>query len=163
MHHMTHPKTARNPHGGGRPRTSTKRGKLCHETKRCGVCLQDKSCDEFPHAGTEGRGYACNDCNVQNVRRYQAEKRQFVLEYLLDHPCVDCGVTNPIVLDFDHVTGEKIGNVSEMIKSGSLRGIKEEIKKCEVRCANCHRIVTHERSHATPTLPSSHKGSATAF
>jgi len=59
--------------------------------------------------------------------------------------CVDCGVTNPIVLDFDHLHDKKY-NVSRMIHDGfSWAAIKKEIAKCEVVCANCHRIRTHNR------------------
>lgn len=60
--------------------------------------------------------------------------------------CVDCGETNPVVLDFDHVRGEKVKCVSDMARqSYGLKTIQAEIDKCEVRCANCHRIVTDQR------------------
>ena len=59
--------------------------------------------------------------------------------------CTDCGVTNPIVLDFDHLKDKKY-NISRMIHDGfSWAAIKKEIAKCEVVCANCHRIRTHYR------------------
>ena len=59
--------------------------------------------------------------------------------------CVDCGEKNPIVLDFDHLKNKKY-NISRMIHDGhSWASIKKEIKKCEVVCANCHRIRTHNR------------------
>ena len=59
--------------------------------------------------------------------------------------CVDCGVNNHIVLDFDHLRDKKY-NVSRMIHDGfSWKAIKREIAKCEVVCANCHRIRTHFR------------------
>ena len=60
--------------------------------------------------------------------------------------CVDCGESNPVVLEFDHVRGEKVGNIANMVHAPlSISAIKEEIRKCEVRCANCHRKKTHER------------------
>lgn len=63
--------------------------------------------------------------------------------------CVDCGEENPVVLDFDHVRGEKRGNISDMARwSYSVETIKKEIRKCEIRCANCHRKKTHERMHS---------------
>lgn len=72
--------------------------------------------------------------------------RNFIREYLLKHPCVDCGNTDIRVLDFDHVRGTKIDNVSHCAKRCfSIEKIQEEIDKCDVRCANCHRIVTYER------------------
>jgi len=59
--------------------------------------------------------------------------------------CVDCGEKNQIVLDFDHIKDKKY-NVSRMIHDGfSWKAILNEIKKCEVVCANCHRIRTHDR------------------
>ena len=62
-----------------------------------------------------------------------------------DSGCVDCGITNHIVLDFDHLRDKKY-NVSRMIHDGfSWKAILKEISKCEVVCANCHRIRTYNR------------------
>lgn len=59
--------------------------------------------------------------------------------------CVDCGIKNHIVLDFDHLKDKKY-NVSRMIHDRfSWAAIKKEIAKCEVVCANCHRIRTYIR------------------
>lgn len=59
--------------------------------------------------------------------------------------CVDCGESNHIVLDFDHLRDKKY-NVSRMIHDGfSWKAILKEIQKCEVVCANCHRIRTYLR------------------
>lgn len=59
--------------------------------------------------------------------------------------CVDCGEKNHIVLDFDHLRDKKY-NVSRMIHDGfSWKAIMREVSKCEVVCANCHRIRTHFR------------------
>lgn len=59
--------------------------------------------------------------------------------------CFDCGIKDPIVLDFDHIRDKKY-NVSQMIRDGfSWKAILKEIEKCEVVCANCHRIRTHKR------------------
>ena len=70
-----------------------------------------------------------------------AAKKEFVWNYKLSHPCVDCGETDPIVLEFDHINpNEKEATVANMLgRTASLEKIKAEIDKCEVRCANCHR------------------------
>lgn len=62
-------------------------------------------------------------------------------EYLSCHPCVDCGEADIRMLDFDHVRGKKSREISRMMNIGcSWSTIKAEIAKCEVRCANCHRM-----------------------
>lgn len=66
--------------------------------------------------------------------------RQLVWTYLLQHPCVDCGEADPIVLEFDHVRDVKSAEISKMVKDGlGWNRISQEILKCDVRCANCHR------------------------
>ena len=68
--------------------------------------------------------------------------RNLVSDYLSENPCVDCGEADIIVLDFDHKT-DKIKNIAEMIKNScSINSMMNEIKKCEVRCVNCHRRKT---------------------
>ena len=70
----------------------------------------------------------------------------FLAEWLSSHPCVDCGQSDIRVLEFDHVFGDKHSEVTTMARYGaSLKSIKKEIDKCEVRCCNCHFIKTQER------------------
>ncbi len=60
--------------------------------------------------------------------------------------CVDCGITDTRVLEFDHVRGEKIAGVMWISdKLASISKIKDEIRKCEIRCCNCHRIKTQQQ------------------
>lgn len=76
--------------------------------------------------------------------------RAWLLEYLKEHPCVDCGETNPIVLEFDHVRGLKLFNIGEVAgRRMSLKTVQSEVAKCEVRCANCHRSKTYRENGRT--------------
>jgi hypothetical protein len=69
-----------------------------------------------------------------------------LLEILRRHPCVDCQEGDPIVLEFDHI-GPKRALVTQLARDGcSLATIDQEIRQCEVRCANCHRRVTAMRA-----------------
>jgi hypothetical protein len=73
--------------------------------------------------------------------------RTFISDYLKTNPCVDCGEANTIVLEFDHIGDDKHFNLSDAARKGvSMKKLKDEIAKCEVRCANCHRKKTYERS-----------------
>lgn len=70
----------------------------------------------------------------------------FIKDHLLEHPCVDCGNSNIAVLEFDHLRDKKYG-ISRMYRDGmAITRIQEEIDKCDVVCANCHRIRTYSRS-----------------
>ena len=85
------------------------------------------------------------DRRADSRNRVLARKRMALArlqEIKLESGCVDCGYKeNPTALEFDHVRGEKTFTIS---KNPSLawERIEEEIAKCEVRCANCHRIRT---------------------
>lgn len=82
---------------------------------------------------------------AHNLKAKQRNK-QYILDYKLQHPCLDCGETNPIVLEFDHISDNKVDSVVQLaLKPCSLNTLIKEIKKCEVVCANCHRIRTHNR------------------
>jgi hypothetical protein len=82
---------------------------------------------------------------TRNTRLYEENKRK-LYTYLSSHSCVDCGFTDIRVLEFDHVREKKSSDVAKMLGQGyAWSAIEAEIAKCEVRCANCHRIKTNER------------------
>lgn len=82
----------------------------------------------------------------KNQIKRRAGKAAFVNE-VKDVPCVDCGIPYPYwIMDLDHVRGSKKANISDLVRSGTLKDIKEEITKCEVVCANCHRERTYVRA-----------------
>ena len=137
------------------------------EIRRCRVCEESKPLAQFPlrslRDGT--RHWICLSCQraaaktwyersvgrpvrKQRSRRPAARQRarSAVFAYLDVHPCVDCGERDPLVLDFDH-RSDKIAEVSVLVGRGAdWTTIAEEIAKCEVRCANCHRRRTAERA-----------------
>jgi hypothetical protein len=76
----------------------------------------------------------------------------FLAECLREHPCVACGESNPVVLDFHHTAGKTAGVVQLAGRECALAVLEREIAACEVLCANCHRRHTivaqrHFRNH----------------
>lgn len=62
-------------------------------------------------------------------------------------PCADCKHTyDPVCMDFDHLPGySKVDDVASLPNRGSPNLIRAELVKCEVVCANCHRLRTKLR------------------
>jgi hypothetical protein len=74
----------------------------------------------------------------ERTRKSRRRNQAFVLKWLIEHPCVDCGGSDPIVLQFDHL-GDKESDITVAARRGwSLARLQKEINKCEIRCANCH-------------------------
>jgi hypothetical protein len=134
--------------------------------KKCNHCGEWKDENEFNwrYKSLGVRNKACRDCqhafnkayyegdakerHLKQVReRTNAARevaRKFIIQYLLMHPCEKCGERDPIVLEFHHV-GEKDLTITRMVSGGwSIKRIQQEIDKCQVLCANCHRKVTVE-------------------
>lgn len=130
----------------------------------CTVCHELKEEECFALKGRSGkRREICRVCvKDRDKAYYQANKektkqrtaarvveiRKYIYDYLSTHPCVDCGESDIVVLEFDHVRGEKVSNVSSLVPNhASNAKIDAEIAKCEIRCCNCHRRVTAKRGN----------------
>lgn len=108
----------------------------------------------MPYKDLERRARKFVSWKVASRQRAQ----EYVLRYLRTHPCVDCGETDPVVLDFDHREPEtKFKSISDLATTGySLKRIGHEIAKCDVRCANCHRRRHHQEGNRA-VFTSEHK------
>ncbi len=83
-----------------------------------------------------------NKTSRESGKRAQLRRKVWFEEYKSNLSCCKCGVNHPAVLDFHHLdpTNKSFG-ISEAVRSGvSHVKLLTEIAKCEVICANCHRI-----------------------
>lgn len=82
--------------------------------------------------------------NVANMRVRRRELKERVWGVLTEQACVDCGERDPLVLDFDHLDpAQKRADIYSLVRSAyAWQTISDEILKCAVRCANCHRSRT---------------------
>lgn len=128
---------------------------------RCSACGEHKKASEFSFSNSDRRllNAYCRVCHAAyRHAHYLAHKRDYVkramaqmkarrasnraevLTYLKSHPCVDCGNTNPIVLEFDHRDrAQKLSGIATMLVNRRWPRVRAEIEKCDVRCINCHR------------------------
>lgn len=116
-------------------------------TKHDGRQTYCASCYNLRHRAyyAKNRRRMRKQIRAANQRRRHEVIRRF-LEYLSDKECRDCGESDPLVLEFDHVRGKKVAEITRMIADGySWLRIRREIDKCEIRCANCHRRATARR------------------
>lgn len=108
-------------------------GRPMLDDKLCSSCRIRKPKDQF-HGTTKKSGH-CKSCQATA----QEERRKFLAAHLRANPCVDCQEADPVVLEFDH-QGDKTDSLSRMVRNNvSLERLQQEIDKCEVRCANCHK------------------------
>lgn len=156
------------------------------EMKRCSRCGETQPVSEFgvKNKMTGLRAVWCHACRREYGREhYRAHKpaylarnrrrrsqdrprvRDAIHAYLREHPCIDCGERDILLLDFDHRDRtSKRGIVGRLARSGALGTVMAEIAKCDVRCGNCHRRRTaaqlnwrkspaFERDHRSPLVP----------
>jgi hypothetical protein len=93
------------------------------------------------------RNKARHKANVARIRKERTARNRLIIEAAKDVPCADCaGRFPPYVMDFDHVRGEKRATIASWYASASETSLRAEIAKCDVVCANCHRIRTYSGS-----------------
>lgn len=81
---------------------------------------------------------------VDKNRRERASRKQIVDEYKVLHGCARCGYKDYAIAIDAHHTGEKNFCISDGVKGcKAIEAILVELEKCELVCANCHRIEHH--------------------
>ncbi|MDP2655615.1 MAG: hypothetical protein Q8P17_03730 [bacterium] len=121
--------------------------------KKCDYCGVFYPEDTFGVALTTStkiyRRRKCPDCYRLTKQALIQRYLKWINEYKTQSGCGRCGITDPRVLDFHHKKGEdKLFSIGGFRRAVGFDRIKKEVEKCEVLCANCHRIAHDEdRSH----------------
>lgn len=137
--------------------------------KSCTKCKKEKDINDFflKDKINNKRHSQCKECynssrnSKEHYKKYKSEyierasgrkcklvkeNRVKLLEYFSEHPCIVCGEKNPIVLEFDHrIQEDKKNTISQMLRDYTWGQILIEIKKCDVLCANHHKIRTSKQ------------------
>lgn len=106
------------------------------------------------YAKIEDHRAYCQSHYQKNKAEYLAKnerRRKRIYETVIvvvkSEPCADCGNHYPPeCMDFDHVRGKKLFNIGTSYTRYSMEKLLAEIEKCDIVCANCHRIRTKNRS-----------------
>ena len=133
--------------------------------RKCGRCGEEKPLSEFAWRRRElgQRHNYCRPCHAEYRREHYlkhrsryigmaqrrrrelwAERTQLLIAYFAEHPCTDCGETDPVVLEFDHLR-DKIFDIGPKLATYPWAAVLAEIEKCEVVCGNCHKRRTARR------------------
>ncbi len=146
--------------------------------KHCGACGKDKDPElDFTKNRSEpdGLNHTCKGCHRVRVNKHYEQNPEYsgekartrsdrlkeTIRLMKGKPCMDCGGSfNSWQMDFDHRDpNEKECHISRMAALGvSLERLEEEVKKCDLVCANCHRNRTHERGYSSSFRPDKEKG-----
>lgn len=102
----------------------------------CKQCSRDKDKKHYKTSIIRRRKIRQN--NVNQTKKI----KKTIFDFLKTHPCVDCGESNPLVLEFDHKENKILAIATMVQNKPSIKSILKEIEKCEIRCANCHRKKT---------------------
>lgn len=92
------------------------------------------------------RRQKCRDCYKLTKQSLIHRYHKWISEYKEQRGCIRCRITDSRVLDLHHKNEkDKLFTVGGFRRSVGFERIKSEIDKCEVVCANCHRILHNEK------------------
>ena len=134
-----------------------------NRAKKCSKCLVEKPASKFYVRRLKARTILQTDCiectKAYHREHYRANKETYLnnarvnkrlaydkINKLKDNPCTDCGGSfPPEAMDFDHTEDNKEYSIALLVSMNSLKKALVEIEKCELVCANCHRVRTKKR------------------
>jgi hypothetical protein len=123
------------------------------KTRTCKYCNANKTIDQFELAnvvkGIEYRRHKCKRCYQDDKKVYRRRNKLVLEAYKKTQSCKQCGNNDYRVLEFHHRDGDdkEMAIAASIGRWGDKRRYKE-IAKCDVLCANCHRILHFEERNS---------------
>lgn len=113
------------------------------KTKICSKCKRELPLENFGWRNKEKGVYRadCKECHSAYVKSKYQERKKLIQELKSKTSCMKCGESRGHLLDYHHLDPSIKENTIARLTSNtsSLQKIEEEIGKCIVLCANCHR------------------------
>ena len=125
----------------------------------CNKCDTSKPIEQFPFKNKKNnkRSTVCGHCQrvykltyYYNNKQSHYDRNKILTEKLTlfvsilksSSSCYICDEYTTCCLDFHHIDRKsKVGEVSVLVRYGSMKRLREEICKCVILCSNCHRKV----------------------
>ena len=114
--------------------------------RKCKDCVKTKPVNEFYKNNLTGYYSSyCKDCqgkrrakDAENAREKKREIRKSEFNI-----CLSCGLDDWVVMEFHHHDDNKEGSCADI---KGLTNWRNEVAKCTVLCANCHRRLHNSRN-----------------
>lgn len=106
-------------------------------TKQCTKCFRQLPLSSYYKNGNRLHS-ECKECHKIRGKETYNKKIEEINNYKANCGCKKCGERRFYLLDFHHKDNNKEFNISDKTRC-KLETMMEEIKKCDVLCANCHR------------------------
>ena len=118
--------------------------------KTCKSCNEKLDISKFGVNNSKKDNLAvyCLSCCREAYTKRRIEAQTFILDYLANNPCVQCGESDIRVLEFNHLRDKSFNIARRASKGATKKLLIKEIEKCEVLCANCHRKHTCNQSNS---------------
>lgn len=126
-------------------------------TRICKKCGRELPIDKFELDHTKSgdiRRGICRECRAEDRKKLRKRKpeiyiaqairrqnRQTEWLYSLKTPCIICGESEPVCIDFHHINPTEKEFTIGRCRSRSKEWLSKEISKCVCLCSNCHRKV----------------------
>ena len=113
------------------------------QTKKCSKCGRELPLSAFPWRNKSKGTYRadCKECHSNYMKQKYQQKKNEIQTLKSKLTCAKCGEKRGYVLDFHHINPqEKDETIARLTSNTSnINDVYDEIKKCIVLCANCHR------------------------
>lgn len=138
--------------------------------KQCSTCKENLAVEHFHKnkSKADGRHHCCKQCQRNYYRKhYASNKEQYLarnkrtrkrrqarmLQQKANTPCSDCGGTfHPFIMEYDHRDPSTKNFSIGSIHKNAGRKLAEELEKCDLVCANCHKMRTFRRHSQNPNF-----------
>lgn len=109
--------------------------------RKCPRCKSEKDISDFyKRRNKEGNSTYCKKCSIEQTLERQRRFKEQCVEYK-GGKCENCGYNKYIgAIEFHHMDpSQKDFSIANARLTSFSDRVKEELDKCKILCANCHR------------------------